>query len=56
MQPTIFTRNELDWLLKRALDRRSEVLTNPTIPAVDDPLIEFLTGLINKLYALIGKE
>jgi hypothetical protein len=51
-----FTRNELDWLLKRALDRRAEVTSNPTIPAVDDPLVEFLTGIINKLYALIGNQ
>jgi hypothetical protein len=56
MKQNPLTRNELYWLLKRALDRKAEVTSNPTTPAVDDPLIEFLTGIINKLYALIGSQ
>jgi hypothetical protein len=50
MTPIHFTPNELDWLLKRALDRISEVASNPTSPEVDEPLIEFLRGIVNKIY------
>jgi len=46
-----FTPNELDWLLKRALDRRSEITSSPTSPEVDDHAIAFLTGIIDKIYA-----
>jgi hypothetical protein len=51
MTPIYFAPNELDWLLKRALDRRSEITSNPTSPEVDGQAIAFLTGIIDKIYA-----
>ena len=38
-----------DWLLKKVLDRMSEIEIEPSSPDVDEPLLEWLAGLRDKL-------